>query len=547
MLYPPPDVGNGRPAPPVPVPVQHQNHRDLRQAIAPDLPPVPVEPVKQRGFTFLAWLVIILLVSATVALQAVRPYIAEMIQEQTAGDQVDAAPPAKKDHITDTLTQVQVRYLIGAHSLLKQDGSEFLKQMKPLLMGGFDEELQLAIYAGELVGPKEALKSLRETAQRHTSLTREQQQLLNILHRLYTDYAELRLDAPAVSVAERELIKEHLDWAGQLALAPASAMLPRDVEAAVGAPLGVRLTGAQTPDPKQRAEVLAPAQRTFMALAGSFGTGLCLAFIGLIGVSIIGLLALNRQVRSQVRLQRGNSGIYAETFAVWMLLFMVLSIVPRLLFPEAPILLLSVTTFFMSLLAVFWPVLRGVPWRTVREEIGWTGGRHPLLEVLWGVAWYVMSLPLLVVGVVLTLVLFMIKAALEGTGPGGGTGSEAAHPIIGEIALADPLTLVVIFLLASVAAPIIEETFFRGVLYRHLRESFGRWATFLNVLFSALIVSFIFAIIHPQGPLAVPALMSLAIGFTLAREARGSLIAPMVAHGVSNGLVLSLSILLLTS
>jgi membrane protease YdiL (CAAX protease family) len=51
-------------------------------------------------------------------------------------------------------------------------------------------------------------------------------------------------------------------------------------------------------------------------------------------------------------------------------------------------------------------------------------------------------------------------------------------------------------------------------------------------------------LIHPQGLLAVPALMSLAIAFSLAREWRGSLIAPMVMHGVSNGAVMALLMVL---
>jgi membrane protease YdiL (CAAX protease family) len=53
-------------------------------------------------------------------------------------------------------------------------------------------------------------------------------------------------------------------------------------------------------------------------------------------------------------------------------------------------------------------------------------------------------------------------------------------------------------------------------------------------------VSFIFAVIHPQGILFVPVLMSLAFGFALAREWRDSLIPGMVAHGLSNGLIMTL-------
>jgi membrane protease YdiL (CAAX protease family) len=92
-----------------------------------------------------------------------------------------------------------------------------------------------------------------------------------------------------------------------------------------------------------------------------------------------------------------------------------------------------------------------------------------------------------------------------------------------------------VLLLASVVAPIVEETMFRGVLYRHLREASCRWGSVLSILFSALASSFVFAAIHPQGWLGIPVLMALAIAFALAREWRRSLLPAMIAHGINNG------------
>jgi membrane protease YdiL (CAAX protease family) len=88
---------------------------------------------------------------------------------------------------------------------------------------------------------------------------------------------------------------------------------------------------------------------------------------------------------------------------------------------------------------------------------------------------------------------------------------------------------------------------FRGVLYRHVRDAallrgLGLGA---GVLASSTLVAFLFAAIHPQGWVAVPALMSLAYGMTLVREWRGTLVPSMVLHGLSNGLVMLLLILLL--
>jgi membrane protease YdiL (CAAX protease family) len=86
---------------------------------------------------------------------------------------------------------------------------------------------------------------------------------------------------------------------------------------------------------------------------------------------------------------------------------------------------------------------------------------------------------------------------------------------------------------------------FRGVLYRHLREASARLGAWISVIASALVVSFLFAVIHPQGIVAVPVLMSLAFGFTMMREWRGTLIPGMVAHGLNNGLVTLLMFLIL--
>ena len=59
--------------------------------------------------------------------------------------------------------------------------------------------------------------------------------------------------------------------------------------------------------------------------------------------------------------------------------------------------------------------------------------------------------------------------------------------------------------------------------------------------FSLLLL--VFAAIHPQGLVAIPALAAIAVGLGLMREWRGSLIAPMVMHACSNGIVVTLMVL----
>jgi membrane protease YdiL (CAAX protease family) len=107
------------------------------------------------------------------------------------------------------------------------------------------------------------------------------------------------------------------------------------------------------------------------------------------------------------------------------------------------------------------------------------------------------------------------------------------------------LDRVLVFVDACVLAPIVEETMFRGVLYRHLRELSQRWAWVWSVLFSGTLVSFIFAVIHPQGLVAVPVLMSLAYGFTIAREWRDSLIPSIFGHALNNSVVVLFVLLMM--
>jgi hypothetical protein len=103
-----------------------------------------------------------------------------------------------------------------------------------------------------------------------------------------------------------------------------------------------------------------------------------------------------------------------------------------------------------------------------------------------------------------------------------------------------------LFILGAFAAPIVEEIMFRGVLYRQLRSVSVRFGLALSIIVSILVTSFLFAAIHPQGWVAIPALMSIAIGMNVMREWRGSLLPSMIVHGVSNGLIISLMLTFLS-
>jgi membrane protease YdiL (CAAX protease family) len=370
-------------------------------------------------------------------------------------------------------------------------------------------------------------------------LTSAQAAVRDILGRLYRDYQRLRLNAPSVSPEERERLRAALGWFGDLVLAP---QLP--VVAVAGGLAGFVLEGDGAPQTAARKQVLAPAQRTAVAILGAFGSACLFGVAGLAGLIVFLVLVLKGKVSGNLRCGTGRGGVYAETFAVWLVLFAALGFAGALLPADWPRLPLGGVAMLLSLAALAWPVLRGVPWREVREDVGLTLGRRRAIEPWCGVCCYGFALPLLVVGVLLTLLLMLLERGLGGHGevsfrPSGGP----SHPIVEVVARADVLARLEVLFLACVVAPLVEETMFRGVLYRHLREATSRWGSVWSFLVSATVVSFLFAVIHPQGLIAVPVLMALAYGFAIAREWRGSLVGAMVGHGLNNGIVMVVTML----
>jgi membrane protease YdiL (CAAX protease family) len=127
---------------------------------------------------------------------------------------------------------------------------------------------------------------------------------------------------------------------------------------------------------------------------------------------------------------------------------------------------------------------------------------------------------------------------------GDGT-MRPSHPIQQMVQDSGGLGLLCTYMLACVSAPLFEELFFRGAMYRNLRTGLGRWGPLGSAVASMAISSFIFAAIHPQGLIFVPVLGGLAVGFCVMREWRGSINASIVAHALNNFTVLSLNVLML--
>jgi membrane protease YdiL (CAAX protease family) len=59
----------------------------------------------------------------------------------------------------------------------------------------------------------------------------------------------------------------------------------------------------------------------------------------------------------------------------------------------------------------------------------------------------------------------------------------------------------------------------------------------VGFLVSAVVSSFVFAAIHPQGWAAIPVLGAIAFVLAGIREWRGSIVGCVVAHALNNGVV----------
>jgi membrane protease YdiL (CAAX protease family) len=222
-----------------------------------------------------------------------------------------------------------------------------------------------------------------------------------------------------------------------------------------------------------------------------------------------------------------NGGVFLECFALY-LGIMVAGAIAGLWLGEAA----SVLGYGAAVLVpLLWPRVRGMDWREFRLEAGLHRGKGWLHEIAAGMVGYLGVLAIASIGVFLTLTLTFVagwfggeKTETEGaTVPG-----PAVHPIVGWLYEGDLWTKVACLALAAGFAPLFEELFFRGALQRYLR---GRFRFFPSALVGALI----FAALHPQGFFAIPALAGIAVGFSLLREWRDSLIAPMTAHAINNG------------
>jgi membrane protease YdiL (CAAX protease family) len=397
-------------------------------------------------------------------------------------------------------------YFVGARALMPSlSGSRF----SPGEIGGDSvaARLRRAILEGEESGPDAARRVLDGITNAQGDDARARDALL----RIYADYAQGRWDAPSADAAEREFLADRLGWFGRLALAP------------------------EAGDPAEREKAIAPARRTFAIALCGVAIG---AFALILGIAfLLALLVLwgCGRITPKGGPPVEHHGVYMEAVAVWLVGFTALGLAARFIAAggSAGIALAAGAMILSALAALAWPVLRGVPWEQVRADIG-LGARAPFGSLLaGGVAWCA-ALPMVACGLCCAAAGSALVARAGAAGPVAPT-----HPIVPVLAEGGPLERILIWAIAAVMAPITEEIVFRGFLYRHLRDAPARRSPHARMVTAALLSGLVFAILHPQGILAIPALTALGMAFAFAREWSGSLLPAIAAHGLNNGLLVA--------
>lgn len=488
---------------------EHQDAFTPAERFEPRLGEDPRRDIGSRLSLRLAWFILLVLIGATVTVQGLggRSAAKQAAQQQAPAVGIDDPPGG--------LLEMFGRYVLGAHRMVGGAGSggpgaaqTMLEPLDQFAHAGGAASLRAAVVAAEVAGPDAAIDRLRALAQdaKTSDATRADAEALIGVY----ESDDRAAAVAALDPTFRDALRDRHGWFGELALS----------------------AGLQDSDPL-RAAALNKASRTVVSLIIAIAT---VGGVGLIGLAllIVGVVRFGAgRMTTMYHPPAPGGSVYLETLAVFLLGF--LAIIPLGAIAERYLGVdVSEGLVWLLLLAPFWPVVRGTPWRKHRYAMGWHAGRGVFREIGAGLTGYVAGLPIFGVGVLLLLVLAfaerMIRQAL-----GMPEGEPMSHPIVNEIGQGGWWGTVKLLLLAAVWAPLAEESVFRGAFYHHLR---GR----LRPIISGMLVAFVFAVIHPQGIVAIPALMALAVVFGLIREWRGSLIGPIVAHALHNAaLVLTMT------
>ena len=400
-------------------------------------------------------------------------------------------------------------------SLAKDDQSS--EMIQELNQGSIEQRFCYVILSNELADPETALENLQEVKDAAKAADVElNPDQIRAQHIIGATLEGLQSKRPVnLSESDRVFLEEQLPWCGKL------------------------LVSSTIPESEMRQQIISRAKTSVLFLSGLMVLGLAFFIAGIVLFFIFISKIFLGQLPYRVVDDSKYGSVYIETYAIWFLLFVGLSIAAAFSGIEGMSVGVTSLMMLLPLSALFWPILRGVPLSEMLDDLG-LRLRNPLVEMLAGFVAYLALLPVMLAGFVCTLILVVIMGLIQSSPEVGEFAPNGiSHPIVNGAFGSDAMaTILTLFFIASVLAPLTEEIMFRGVLYRSLRDQTRRSARVMSVILAALISSLIFAAIHPQGIVGIPVLTVLAFGFCMVRQWRGSLVAPITMHAIHNGLTL---------
>jgi membrane protease YdiL (CAAX protease family) len=466
-------------------------------------------PARRRidGHVFLSWFVVLLLAALLMTaaildnLNQSRSDVSpiELLSVKGIGQQVLAME-------SDGLLRNSLKQIENVAGPVDE---QVRKVVESCNSGPLEMRFGYTILVNETRGGVAAIESLDAVLQRAreagVELTDDQMRIARTLREQFASGAAPRTP---LSETDRQWLGEKLGWISQLLIYP------------------------RGDDSPERAALESQSVNYIVNTYLLLLLGLVVVVSGFFVACLLGYLAIDRLTARMADDSRCGP-VYIETFAIWFSLFVGIQLLAGVFGLRGGA--ATIVAMLLPLVALAWPACRGVDFAQFRLDAGLSRA-NPLVECFCGIVFYMATLPFLVVGLLAVQVLS--AAWYRFTAPNEFAPQGIPHPIARDIINGDPYwALVVLLLTTAVAAPLIEEIMFRGILFRHLRDASHHMARWTSVLFSAVINGLVFAAIHPQGIVAIPALAMLGFSFCLARQWRGSLIAPITMHAIHNATI----------
>lgn len=321
------------------------------------------------------------------------------------------------------------------------------------------------------------------------------------------------VDGPeSLAAADGDRLVQHHGWFARLAMS--------------------RGKGANDPERRQ----LLAGGGLVLGVAGLVLTLLIVGVLGGLGCSITAIvMAMQGKLTRWFTPPSPGGSVYLEMVVVLIACFLGMKLLVPLVLHLAGVtegntqITVSLGFQWSLVLVLFWPLLRGVDVSRWRGDLGLHAGRGVFREVGAGLFMYLAGLPLLGVAVGLSVVMMLLKQVVS-QAMFGEDAAPPHNPLLDLITSATPGQLALFASLAVIWAPLVEETVFRGALYRHVRSRVGIAA---GVVVSALV----FGLMHGYEILMLGPVISLGVVFALMREWRSSLIPSIVAHAMHNATV----------